>query len=420
MSEWSKRSEGAALATIAFAGDLLGPAAADQTVARIISLLSTDGDVRHHAGGWSNRWNEVDSALKRLLTAASPASHAACADLICSRFGASEGIADSLLRIADGLRLAILPSASITELRQAALSRDDHYRTRLLEVLAPHDQESVQELRELAAGGDQGAVRSLLTSGSSSKDDWVVLGQTTAERVLGMISDASGADGTYKYSHFVHDQLHDLSLAAYHTGDLKLWGLVVDALDAGTLLAGQVEAAIGFVAARFEEVPPEIQKRLKAIAPELRGVPDPLGRGSGIAVAKLALEVAAGTRSDDEVLDGLLQLRGNGDTSSFTDLLHLWASPHNLSFMISMSVDSEPDVRAEAAYGLVRLAAKQPELAVTVESTLGTALRLDNGYKLPSGVAQALRDFPELSLGSVRSVLTEHPSALVRSFLESK
>ncbi|WP_432874807.1 DUF4365 domain-containing protein [Kribbella sp. CA-245084] len=417
-SEWSKRSEGAALATIAFAGDLLDTAAADQTVARIVSLLATDGDVRHHAGGGSNRWNEVDSALRRLLTVASLASQSACADLICSRFSDSAGIADSLMRIAGGLRLTSLPPAAITQLRQKALSRDDHYRTRLLEILASLDQESVLELRQLVAGGDQQAVRSLLATGSTLKEDWDSLGQAMAERVRGMISDASGDDGTSKYTQFVHDQLHDLALAAYHTCDLDLWGCVIDALSAGTLLANQLETTVRFLAANFADLPPDIQSRLRSVVPELKALADPFGSGRGIAVAKLTLEVAAGTLDDDEVLNALLQLHRSADKSTLTGLFHIWGSPHNLSFMISMSVDADPDVRAEAAYGLVRVAAKQPELTATVELTLGAALRLDDGCRLPSAVAQALRDFPDVSLPSVRSELGEHPSALVRSYLD--
>ncbi len=241
---WTKRDEGATLAVLGVAGDLLDAKAADATVARILDVLKTGGAVRTHGGAWSFRWAEADKALHRLLLAGSIKSHRACADVVAEQFaGADTGVADALVRVAHALATAELGIQRLRTLTKVATARTDHYGTDLLEILGTDSPTALPELRVRAKAGDRRAVRALLTNGSEERDDYIEFGRAAAATVKEMVVDAGGVEGVIKVTGYEHDQLHELTLAALNTDDTKLWKAVTDALEANVIEQTQLDTS---------------------------------------------------------------------------------------------------------------------------------------------------------------------------------
>jgi Domain of unknown function (DUF4365) len=409
---WPKRAEGPAMAVFANGGDLLVAELADHVVARILGVLETDGPVRQHSGGWANRWSEIDSALSRLLSAASMTSHNACAELISSNFGGPISQAACLVRIASHLQLPALGGEMLTRLHDAATSRDDLYRLQLLELLGPHHITAVETLRGLADAGSVPAFRSLLIVGSTAKEDFLALGRSAGAAVQQSLADAA----RLAYGHGSNDDLLDLALAAFHTGSNRLWKQVTDALAAGTLPKDQVYLSVEMLAQHFTELPPHVQGRLRKMAPSLTAVDAFFGGANNFAGAVTALMVAAGIPSDLEILNAFLKFRRT-DPAALVKLLSLWSTPHNRSFLTILSVDPDPQVRAAAAFGVVDLASRNPEHATEMAALMTTALNLSDGVLMHRAVAQALEEYPSPAFDAIRIQLKDHPSALVRNHL---
>jgi len=410
---WSKRDEGAAMAVLAAGGDLLSGKAADHVVARILDTLKTDGDVRTHGGTWSYRWTEVDSTLHQVLLAASIKSHRACADLIIDLFTlCPTSVAGALVRIAHGLATPELGDRRISKLVKAASARPDHYGLNLLEVLAADSDRAVAELRERAEFGNKDAFRALLVAGSDDYDDYMALGRSASRTVKQMVADARGKDGTVAISGYVNDQLHDLTLAALSTDNTRLWKDVTDALEAGVIEESQLQKAVRTLARHFPNLPAHVQRKLRELAPNLKGLHLGISFSPNeFAAAAIHLRVAAGTVPDIQVEALLLQLRRT-DSLGFVNTLASWNGEHKLPFLATMAVDAHSQVRGQAAFSLVEHAYRFPADEERAMAVLRTALTLDQGCCLADGVAQGVSKFPSKALERLTLDLRNHPSAL--------
>lgn len=417
---WSKRDEGATMAVLAEAGDLLQSKAADEVVERIIVLLETEGDVRVHGGGWSYRWNEADATLRRVLRAATVKSHRRCADLIAARFATcDESVAHSLVRIAGGLATADLGVTRLNRLVKVAKKRNDHYRIDLLEVAATESTAAATELRTHADAGNDHAFRSLLVAGSTEHDDFIALGRSAARTVKRMIADVTRTNGTSTVSAYVNDQLDDLTLAALNTHDTKLWKEVTDALEACAIEETQQQRALRRLAHRFPDLPPHVQRKLRKLAPVLKGTNLGFSFGANrneFPVAVLHLRIAAGIVPHIEV-EALLLAQLRADTIGFVTTLAAWNAENKLPFLSTMVVDENPVVRSRAAFHLIEHADRFQEDQDRAYAVLRSALMQDRGCAFPDGVARGLAAFPNRKLAELKHELRNHPSAVVRTRL---
>lgn len=414
--EWTKRDEGATMAVLAEAGDLLDTKAADRVVQRILDLLKNEGDVRVHGGAWSYRWNEADKTLARVLTAASAKSHKKVADLIAADFATcSDSMAHSYLRVAHALAIADLGITRINKLYQAGAKRADHYRIDLLEVLGPVSTDAITELRKEAAAGNSNAVRSLLVAGSTDHDDFIAFGKNAAKNVRTMVEDARGKEGTMKMTGYVNDQLDDLVLAARNTNDTKLWKEVTDALEACVIAESQQQRAVRRLAWRFPDLPPHVQRKLKKLAPNLcgRSFGSLFGDRNEFAAAVTHLRIAAGTVPDREV-EALLLRERRTDPIGFVRTLAAWNSERKLPFLATMVVDENPRVRSQAGFSLVEHAHNFADDRERAHAVIRSALLQEEGCALLDGFAQALAGYPSNALIDLEKLLRNHPSATVR------
>ncbi len=421
---WSKRDEGPTMAVLSQAGDLLNSKAADHVVQRIIDLLNTDGHVRVHASAWSYRWGEADDALRRVLKAASNASHKKVADLVAAEFATcDDSVAHSLIRVANTLATADIGITRINRLLKAATAHGDHYGVDLLEALAPASPAAVAELRSRADAGNKNAVRSLLVAGSTDQADFIAFGRSAARTVRTMVEDARGKDGTTKMTGYANDQLDDLTLAAINTNDTKLWKEITDALEACVIEQTQQQRAVRRLASRFQKLPPHVQRKLRKLAPDLRGPSFGIGFSSSrneFAAAVTHLRIAAGTVPDLEV-EALLLSQRRTNPVGFVRTLGTWNSERKLPFLATMIVDEDPSVRAQAAYSIIEHAHAFPADKDRAFAVVRSALMQDDGCALPDGIAQGLAAFPADDLAPLEIELRNHRSALIRArFVEDE
>lgn len=414
---WPKRQEGPTMAVLAKAGDLLGPKAADNVVERILDLLATDGDVRVHASGFTYRWSEADGTLQRVLMAATLRAHRKVADLVVAEFATcDDSVAHALIRVAHSLQIAELGVTRLKRLVKAAKNREDHLAIDLLEVLAPDSDEAVTQLRAHATAGDKNAIRSLLVAGSTDHADFVAFGRSAARTVRTMLDDARGTDGSTTMTSYANDQLDDLTLAAINTDDTKLWKEVTDALEACVLEETQQQRAVRRLASRFQALPPHVQRKLRRLAPNLRGMSIGFGFGGGrneFPAVVTHLRIAAGAVPDLEVEALLLSERRNNPVG-FVRTLGAWNSDRKLPFLATMVVDENPAVRAQAGYSIIEHAHTFPADRDRGFAAIRSALRQENGCALPDGVAQGLAAFPDEQLGDIEAALRQHASAVIR------
>lgn len=419
---WAKREEGATMAVLSQAGDLLDAKAADLVVQRVLNLLGTDGPVRVHGNAWSYRWSEADGALRRVLKAASKSSHKKVADLIASEFATCGDFeAESLLRVANALAMTDLGVARIKRLEKAAMARGDHYAGDLLENLAPFSPSAVAELRVRAEQGDGSALRSLLVVGSTDQADFLAFGRSAARTVREMVQDARGSNGVTKVSRYVNDQLDDLTLAAINTNDTRLWKEVTDALEACVIDQTQQQRAVRRLASHFPKLPPHVQRKLRKLAPLLRGLYVGFGFGSSrndFAAAVTHLRIAAGTVPDLEVEALLLSQRRAGPVG-FVRTLGAWNSERKLPFLATMVVDEDPRVRLQAAFSIIEHAHTFPVDQDRAAAVVRSALMQDSGCAVSDGIAQGLAAFPTLNFAQIEISVRSHRSALIRARLNA-
>jgi hypothetical protein len=107
--DWALSSEGATMALIRHAGDLLDTSAADECIGNVDTLIRENGPVRRHAGGSSFRWSEIGPALSRLLHAAGQPGHETVARLVIDNVDAEQGTFEELLRVAGQIRWRTIP-----------------------------------------------------------------------------------------------------------------------------------------------------------------------------------------------------------------------------------------------------------------------------------------------------------------------
>lgn len=415
VSPWSKREEGAVMAVLAAAGDLLGATAANKVVARILDTLETDGDVRTHGGAWSYRWSEIDSTLHRVLCSATIKSHRACADLITERFAeCPDSVADALVRIARSILTAGLGSSRITKLVKVAKARRDHYGLDLLEVFGPDSDGAVAELRKRAEAGNDAAFRALLVVGSDRHDDYLAFGRSAARTVKQMVADARGKNGTVAVNEYANDQLHDLTLAALYTGNVRLWKDVTDALEAGVIEETQLQRTVRVLARRFPDLPAHVQRKLRRLAPSLKGTNLGLSfNRNEFDAAAVHLRIAAGTVPEVEAEALLLSLR-HTDPLGFVKTLASWNGEHKLPFLATMAVDAHPQVRGQAAFSLIEHAHRYPVDEERAIAVLRTAVTLDQGCCMADGIAQAISALPSTAFEPLATDMRNHRSARIR------
>jgi hypothetical protein len=415
---WTKRDEGPTMAVLAEAGDLLDPASADHVVQRILQLLKNEGHVRVHGQAWTFRWSEVDGTLRRVLKAATGRSHRNVADLIAADFATcDDAIADAYLRIATALTTADIGVRRLNKLLKCAVVRDDHRAIGLLETIAPDSPAAVAELRRHANNGNMDAVRSLLVAGSTDNDDFLAFGRSAAKTVRVMVANARGADGTRTLTGFVNDQLDDLTLAAINTNDSQLWKEVTDALEACVIDETQQQRAVRRLAHRFQSLPPHVQRKLKKLAPTLRGSSFGVSLGGNpkeYAAAVALLRIASGAVPDPEV-EALLLSERRRNPVGFVRALGAWNSESKLPFLATMVVDENPIVRGQAAFSIVEHAWRHPDERDRAFAVIRSALRQEHGCALPDGLAQALAAFPSRDLTALENELRAHRSAVVRA-----
>lgn len=414
---WSGRAEGPAMGVLASAGDLLADAAADALVERCLGTLRSQGSTRRFANGWSDRWSELAAALPRILVAASAEAHEACAKLVTEEFSGPEPVAHSLLRIANGLRLAELSAETITALLAAATVRSDHYGLGLLEVLGPASNKAIAEIRRRARNGSPEARRSLLVVGSDERADYLAFGRDAAKIVRQMVADAIPKNGVASFSVYVSEPVHDLALSALRTADNRLWKALTDALEAGVIAEEQLLRTIRMIARKFTNLPPHVQKRIRKMAPTVKGSKTGLSSSGDFSSASAELNIAAGNVSDDEIEALLLHLRRT-DAAGFVNAIQLWNRPHKIPFLATMAVDIEAQVRSQAAISLIDHTHQFPADAQEAASVLRIAFKLNEGCQMADAIAQALKVFPSPVFADLSIVLQNHPSALVRSRLQ--
>jgi len=227
-----------------------------------------------------------------------------------------------------------------------------------------------------------------------------------------MVADARGKDGTVAISGYVNDQLHDLTLAALSTDNTRLWKDVTDALEAGVIEESQLQKAVRTLARHFPNLPAHVQRKLRELAPNLKGLHLGISFSPNeFAAAAIHLRVAAGTVPDIQVEALLLQLRRT-DSLGFVNTLASWNGEHKLPFLATMAVDAHSQVRGQAAFSLVEHAYRFPADEERAMAVLRTALTLDQGCCLADGVAQGVSKFPSKALERLTLDLRNHPSAL--------
>lgn len=413
---WSLRVEGPVLAALGECGDLLSSAAADNAIARILDLVKHGPAVRRVGGSSSDRWHEIDRPLGRLLFAASSKGHARCAQLVIDEIGTDTSRTDAVVRIARRLRVNALSKTMRGNLVHAARARSDHYRSALLETLAPDAPEALEQLKELARAGDGDAVRSLLVLNQSDDEDWTQFGRQSAKAVTEMVAAASDPSRAFGFGG--PDRVHDLALAAFHTGNARHWKLVTDTLRLGVLPGEQVSRCVFFLAARFAELPSAVQGRLRRMAPTLTAHTDDFFDARGdFDAAVFALQVVSGALQEGDALAGMLETR-HASSLAFVRLLGNLEIPERYAFLVASTVDPDPEVRAQAGFGIVRLASQEPARAPALAKALRKALELNQGCRMPVGVGTGLRQYTVDGFGEVRRQLAKHPSAVVRIYVQ--
>lgn len=417
VGEWSPRSEAATLAVLAEAGDMLDRRSADLVTERILDLVGHAGVVRRHGASWSHRWSEAAPALARVLLSASAKSHRRVAELIAADFATcGQGTAEYYVRLASHLSLTSLNASSIKRLQRAAAARPDHLRLSMLEILGRVSQEAVAGLRLEAEQGNPHAYRSLLVAGSTDQEDYIAFGKRAAETVKIMISDARGLNGSVSMSGYANDPLDDLVLAALNTRSGPLWKDVTDALEACVIDETQQQRAIRRLAMQFPSLPPAVQRKLRRLAPKLRGssIGGFLTGPNDFAAACVHLRIATGSVPDDAVETLLLSQR-RSDPVGFARTLTAWTSARKLPFLSTMVVDDNPTIRAEAGYSLVEHISRFPDDGTRALAVIRSALLQEAGCALPDGIAQGLAQCPNSMLRDVEKALRRHPSGAVRT-----
>lgn len=413
---WSLRSEGPAFSILAEAGDLLDTTAADAAIGRILTILRTKGPIRRIGNGWANRWNQADSSLARLLFAAGPDGHEQCAEVIIQAYNEGRPSVHEAARIGGKLRPKLLSPNTRHRLIEALKNGEAMYRAELLERYAKDLPSAKTVLKQLAADGDEPAARSLIVIGDTQGDNSATLGKNSAPVVTKLVKDAKGDGHGRTFVHTTLPSLHDLTLSAFHTGNTRHWKIVTDALAAGVLPGEQMDGAVQFLAAHFDELPQPVQARVKRLAPKLRAEQDPMFDSTSFDAAVFALQMAASTLDGGETLAKLLQTRHMSGVE-FARLVANVPTVERTAFMLACTVDVNPHIRAQAAYGVVKLASQEPHRAHDLATALFKSLELSDGCRMPLGAATALKEFKPTGFHSLRAELRSHPSAVVRNLL---
>lgn len=325
--------------------------------------------------------------------------------------------AHSLVRIANGLAIADLGTTRLNRFVNVAKKRGDNYGIDLLELAATDSPAAVAELRAHAERGNYKAFRSLLVAGSQEHDDFIAFGRSAARTVKKMIAAARGKDGSISISVYANDQLDDLTLAAINTDDTKLWNEVTDALEACLIEETQQQQAIRRLASRFPNLPPHVQRKLRELAPDLKGTSLGISVGTRrneFPAAVLHLRIAAGLIPDIDVEAHLLSQR-RSDPIGFINTLATWNAQQKLPFLSTMVVDDNAHVRSQAAFSLIEHAHRYPADQQRAHAVLQTALMQDQGCSMRDFVAQGLVAYPDNKLASLEAQLRNHPSAVIRS-----
>jgi ferritin len=333
-----------------------------------------------------------------------------------------DSIAHAYVRVANALVTSKLGITRLNKLLKAAIKRGDHHGFDLLETIAPDSPAAVDELRKHANDGNKNAIRSLLVVGSTDHDDFINLGKTAAQTVRAMIADARGKDGTMSMTGYVNDQLEDLTLAAINTDDTKLWKEVTDALEACVIEETQQQRCIRRLAHRFQTLPPHVQRKLKKLAPNLRGTWSGtlFGGANDYAAAVAHLRIAAGIVPDIEVEAILLSERRENPVG-LVRTLGAWNSERKLPFLATMAVDENPTVRAQAVFSIIEHANTYPDDRGRAFSVVRSAQMQDHGCALPDGIAQGLAKYPAKELATLENSLRNHQSAIIRGrFVEDE
>jgi len=413
---WSLRSEGPAFSILAEAGDLLDTDAADAAIGRVLTLLRMKGPTRRIGNGWTARWNQADSALARLLFAAGPDGHEQCAKVIIAAYNGDGPKVYETARTGGKLRPKLLSPDTRNRLIESLKNGESMYRAELLEQYAKDVPRAKTVLKQLAVDGDAPAARSLIVIGETQGDNWATLGKNSASVVTKLVKDAKGDGNTRAFATTALPSLHDLTLSAFHTGNSQHWKIITDALAASVLPGEQMDGAVEFLATHFDQLPHPVQVRVKRLAPKLRANQVRMFDSTSFDAAVFALQMAAGTLDGGETLAKLLQTRYVSGVD-FARLVANVPTVERTAFMLACTVDVNPNIRAHAAYGVVKLASHETHRARDLATALLKSLELSDGSRMPLGAATALKEFKPPGFQKVRAQLRTHPSAVVRDML---
>jgi hypothetical protein len=283
-------------------------------------------------------------------------------------------------------------------------------------VLAGQTKLAEANLRLLATSGSAMASRALIAANVFELSDWVALGKAARGRVVEMIKDATGSNGIVKYSGYVDDQLHDLTLCAFHTSNNRSWKVVTDALSLGKLPEDQLLDTVDFLIQHFDELPQHVRARLRKTAPSLSGINLPMGPKTELEASVVALQIVAGALNETQALDAMLRLRRNSP-EAFSKYLSIWNGPHRISFLLSMAFDDDTEVRARATYQLLRLRRSSSENATDIDRLILFALEEDQGCLVALAAANGLGGSSEEDQSLMLDLLRTHPSSIVRKAL---
>lgn len=410
---WSQRSEGATMAVLAVGGDLLPSELASRMVERALNLLNDQGAIREFAGGWTDRWSEVDKAVPSLLASAGIASHELCGQFIADNFSNSDTVATSLIRISDDLAYRVLSNEVLAAMHIAAMLRTDRYKFELLQRLAKSYSPSLEMLEKEAMAGSASAARCLLVAGQSEDEHWRKLGAASVETVEKMLSAASGSNGEHSFAVYGTDPLHDLVSSAIRTGDAQLRKAVIGALSAGVLSEEQLCGSVELLAWEFPNLPEGLRRPLVEILPTLTGVHIPLVGEGSLNSARRLLALASGSLDEEAQLDLLTSLRSK-DSVALAKALKIWPEKVAVHYLAAMVFDSSAEVRAHSLAGILHCGSRSSELAGFCDRVASTVLRQGRGCRVPLVAAAVLSGSSVAEYGTLLDLLRTHESALVR------
>lgn len=414
-STWTRRATISNLELLAGCADLLSRADAAAAIERVTGLLAVGTEVHQIGHGWTWLWTPVGAALKALLTVADRRSQDVVAHLVAEQYSKSDDMAEVMKPALRSLQVSDVDQDTLVLLLKAGEARSDAYEVDMLEVLAPEYSPAAEKLAVLAAAGSEAASRARLAMLTGDQDDWLSLLDSSRSRVERLMSSARAS--TYPMLSDV--PLLDLAKASYQTHDAAGWKLVGEALQVG-LAAADVASTVWFLAWHFADLDDAGRSEIVKAALSLRVSPMYLiGLGRSVDLAGLALSVSASLLNEDVAIDGVLRaLQGSlGERADACRALAIFSAAESTGILIGLARDDSAEVRGAAANALVQKVIRGEAPSSLILPSL-LAIARDSGCLAPALLAASVSSVSAPEFSEIRSELSLHPSARVRSKLK--